>query len=116
VSDPINIWYHVRRKKQFFPCRSGGAPGQLHREQIAPNDTASGHRRKVTAADLNDLQPTGTLSTNANESTHSTHQIMKMLLISWGIAGLFGVAFVQTALQSPLQQNSGTQQFVRVVR
>ena len=41
---------------------------------------------------------------------------MRMLLISWGIAGLFGVAFVQTALQSPLQQNSGTQSFVRVVR
>tara|TARA_R100001510_G_C7630778_1_gene189660 strand:- start:796 stop:930 length:135 start_codon:yes stop_codon:yes gene_type:complete len=31
-------------------------------------------------------------------------------------AGAFGVAFVQTALQSPLQQQSGTQQFVRVVR
>ena len=41
---------------------------------------------------------------------------MKMLLISWGIAGLFGVAFVQTALQSPLHSHSGTQQFVRVVR
>lgn len=41
---------------------------------------------------------------------------MRMLLISWGIAGLFGVAFVQTALESPLQQHSGTQQFVRVVR
>lgn len=31
-------------------------------------------------------------------------------------AGVFGVAFVQTALESPLQQHSGTQQFVRVVR
>jgi|TARA_Y100000033_G_scaffold46201_1_gene50408 hypothetical protein len=31
-------------------------------------------------------------------------------------AGAFGVAFVQTALESPLQQNSGTQSFVRVVR
>ena len=41
---------------------------------------------------------------------------MRMLLISWGIAGLFGVAFVQTALQSPLQQHSGTQQALRVVR
>ena len=41
---------------------------------------------------------------------------MRMLLISWGIAGLFGVAFVQTALESPLQQHSGTQQALRVVR
>ena len=31
-------------------------------------------------------------------------------------AGSFSVAFVQTALESPLQSHSGTQQFVRVVR
>lgn len=41
---------------------------------------------------------------------------MRMLLISWGIAGLFGAAFAQIALQSPLQQNSGTQGYVRVIR
>ena len=31
------------------------------------------------------------------------------VLSAYVAAGAFGVAFVQTALQSPLQQNSGTQ-------
>ena len=31
-------------------------------------------------------------------------------------AGSFGVAFVQTAMVEPLQQHSGTQSYVRVVR
>ena len=31
-------------------------------------------------------------------------------------AGVFGVCFVQTALQSPLQSHSNTQPYVRVVR
>ena len=31
-------------------------------------------------------------------------------------AGCFGVAVVQTALTEPLQQHSGTQSYVRVVR
>jgi len=39
-----------------------------------------------------------------------------IVLASYITAGLFGVAFVQTALQSPLQQNSGNQPYVRVVR
>jgi hypothetical protein len=39
-----------------------------------------------------------------------------IVLASYITAGLFGVAFVQTALESPLQQHSGTQQFVRLVR
>jgi hypothetical protein len=38
------------------------------------------------------------------------------LFAAYVAAGVFGVAFVQTALQAPLQQNSGTQPFVRVVR
>ena len=43
---------------------------------------------------------------------------MKMLLISWGMAGLFGFAFAQAAVES-LQKgmtHSGTQSYVRVVR
>lgn len=31
-------------------------------------------------------------------------------------AGSFGVAVVQTAMTEPMQQHSGTQSFVRVVR
>jgi hypothetical protein len=31
-------------------------------------------------------------------------------------AGCFGIAVVQTALTEPLQQHSGTQSYVRVVR
>ena len=38
------------------------------------------------------------------------------MLAAYVAAGAFGVAFVQTALQSPLQQHSGTQQALRVVR
>jgi hypothetical protein len=38
-----------------------------------------------------------------------------IVLASYITAGLFGVAFVQTALQSPLQ-HSGNQSYVRVVR
>ena len=43
---------------------------------------------------------------------------MRTLLISWGMAGLFGFMFAQAAAES-LQKgmtHSGTQQFVRVVR
>jgi len=38
------------------------------------------------------------------------------LFAAYVAAGAFGVAFVQTALTEPLQQHSGTQQLVRVVR
>lgn len=38
------------------------------------------------------------------------------LFVAYVAAGAFGVAFVQTALESPLQQHSGTQQALRVVR
>ena len=38
------------------------------------------------------------------------------VLAAYVAAGAFGVAFVQTALQSPLQQHSGTQSYVRVIR
>ena len=44
---------------------------------------------------------------------------MKMftgLLFAYALGGFFGVAFVQTALTETLQQNSGTQSYVRVVR
>ena len=39
-----------------------------------------------------------------------------VVLASYITAGLFGVAFVQTALTESLQQHSGTQSYVRVVR
>jgi len=51
-----------------------------------------------------------TLITMSNPTTFC------IVLASYITAGLFGVAFVQTALESPLQQHSGTQQFVRLVR
>ena len=44
---------------------------------------------------------------------------MKTFLVAFSAyvaAGAFGVAFVQTALQSPLQTHSGTQAYVRVVK
>jgi hypothetical protein len=37
-------------------------------------------------------------------------------LAAYIAAGSFGAAFVMTALESPLQQHSGTQRYVRVVR
>ena len=92
------------------------APGKLHREQTTPNDTASGRLSQGVKRGLDLSSFAGTAPKETNEPTHSIHQIMRMLLISWGIAGLFGVAFVQTALESPLQQHSGTQQVLRVVR
>ena len=39
-----------------------------------------------------------------------------VVLASYITAGLFGVAFVQTALTESLQQHSGTQSYVRVIR
>ena len=39
-----------------------------------------------------------------------------IVLASYITAGLFGVAFVQTALQTPTVQHSGTQGYVRIVR
>ena len=39
-----------------------------------------------------------------------------IVLASYITAGLFGVAFVQTALQTPEVQHSGTQGYVRIVR
>jgi len=38
------------------------------------------------------------------------------LIAAYMAAGAFGVAFVQTATMEPLQQHSGTQAYVRVVR
>ena len=38
------------------------------------------------------------------------------LLAAYVAAGSFGVAFVMTALEQPLQQHSGTQPYVRVIR
>jgi len=39
-----------------------------------------------------------------------------IVLASYVVAGVAGVAFVQTALEQPLQQHSGTQSYVRVIR
>jgi len=86
------------------------------RERIKPFGNASGWQQADIIGTLPVLSLTRAAPINAKKPTHSTHQIMRMLLISWGIAGLFGVAFAQIALQSPLQQHSGTQSFVRVVR
>ena len=38
------------------------------------------------------------------------------VLAAYVAAGAFGVAVVQTAMEQPLQQHSGTQSYVRVVR
>lgn len=37
------------------------------------------------------------------------------LFAAYVAAGTFGVMFIQTALESSLQQHSGTQRYVRVV-
>ena len=73
----------------------------------------------MQTADLSGLHVTGLHPTNTSESTNSPNQSMKTFLIlftSYVAAGAFGVAFVQTALTETLQQNSGTQRLVRVVR
>ena len=113
-------------------------PRKLHREQIRTNSTAHGlqllgadsrHKRfschrtapnqdkRATLRRVSDL-PVGVrlvyqftdLITMNNPTTFC------VVLASYITAGLFGVCFVQTALQSPLQQHSGTQSYVRVVR
>lgn len=38
------------------------------------------------------------------------------LFAAYVAAGAFGVAFVQTATMEPLQQHSGTQAYVQVIR
>ena len=81
VSDPNKIWYHVRRKKQFFPCRSGGAPRQLPREQTAPNDTASGLLSQGVAQGLQFLQLAWPAPNETKRPTHSTdHEVISELV------------------------------------
>ena len=51
--------------------------------------------------------------------TNQPIQLMKtflILFVSYVTVGAFGVAFVQMALTETLQQHSGTQGYVRVVR
>ena len=37
-------------------------------------------------------------------------------VLSYGAAGLLGLCFAQEMAQSPIQQHSGTQQAVRIIR
>ena len=120
VSDPNKIWYHVRREKQFFPCRSGGAPGKLHREQTAPIVTASG---LLSLGVKRCCELLHVARSAPNETKRPTYQRTKMktfvsLFAAYVAAGAFGVAVVHNASES-LQKSfthSGTQRFVRVVR
>ena len=73
----------------------------------------------MQTADTSGLHVVSLLPLNANDSLNSPNQLMKTFLIlftSYVAASAFGVAFVQTALTETLQQNSGTQSYVRVVR
>lgn len=114
--DQNDLQYDKRRKDRTGPAPHLDNLTTKKREQFALFGIASGLQQADTIGTLPVLSLDKSAPNEPNDSTHLTHKIMRMLLISWGIAGLFGVAFVQTALQSPLQQNSGTQQFVRVVR
>ena len=105
------------REGRSAPAPALFAPRQPNREQTAPNDTTSGRLSQDAAQGLDLSSLAGTLSTSTNEPTlRTTMKTFLSVFAAYVAAGAFGVAFVQTALQSPLQQNSGTQQFVRVVR
>ena len=77
----------------------------------------------MQTADPSGPPVTGPLSTNTNDPTSPTiNQLTQLmstllnLLAAYVAAGSFGVAFVMTALEQPLQQHSGTQSYVRVIR
>ena len=63
--------YNVRQEKEG-PAGSRSFCTLKTEYESKPHQTTQplGDCRKVTAADLKDLQPTGTLSINTNESTH----------------------------------------------
>ena len=76
-----------------------------------------GYCRKVSRKVCSFCSLPGPLPTRPNDQP--TQLIMKSFLslfAAYVAAGAFGVAVVQTAMEQPLQQHSGTQQFVRVVR
>ena len=104
----------------------------------APTAQPTGCSCQVQTADTSCLPVTGTLSPNTNEptirrvsdlpvgarlvyqftdsTTMNNPTTFCVVLASYITAGLFGVAFVQTALTESFQQHSGTQSYVRVIR
>ena len=54
--------------------------------------------------------PQSPLSANLKSQPIELMKTFLIVLASYVVAGAAGVAFVQTALQSPLQQHSGTQE------
>ena len=59
--------------------------------------------------------PQSPLSANLKSQPTELMKTFLIVLASYVVAGVAGVAFVQTALESPLQQHSGTQE-VRVYK
>lgn len=96
------------------------APRQLHREQTAPINTASGLMLPGVKRCCKLLYA---VRSAPNETKRPTYQRTKMksfvsLFAAYVAAGAFGVAVVHNASES-LQQSfthSGTQRYVRVVR
>ena len=87
------------------------------REQIEPLGNVSGWQQADIIGNLPVLSLARSAPNEPNDQPLLT--IMKTFLsvfAAYVAASAFGVAFVQTALQAPLQQHSGTQPFVRVVR
>ena len=58
----------------------------------------------------------GALAPSKRSNQHQPMNTLLNLLAAYVAAGSFGVAFVMTALEQPLQQHSGTQSYVRVIR
>ncbi len=98
--------------RNWTTCTARADPHQRH--------SPLGCSRQAQTADPTGPHVPGPLSTSTNEShPTSPNQLMKTLLLSWGMASLFGFAFAQAAAES-LQRHSfthsGTQRVVRIVR
>lgn len=122
----IYTFLSVRSDQNRLSCKtreqnlSTFAPRKPNREQTALNDTASGlpsqgAERGLNAFSLAGTAPTQCKRTNLNQPIQPMKTFLS-LLTAYVAAGAFGVAFVQTALTESLQQHSGTQSYVRVIR
>ena len=83
----------------------------LHVTGLHPTKTSEPALRRVS-----DLPGAARLDHPITLITMSNPTTFCIVLASYITAGLFGVCFVQTALQTPTVQHSGTQGYVRVVR
>ena len=121
MSDGNNIWYTVRRKKENSSRVAQAAPGKPHREQTAPNGTASGRLSQGVKRGLDLSSLAGTAPKETNEPTLRNRLMTletyatRFLIVLTGAASVW-LFFYQPEPSATSFTHSGTQQFVRVVR